>query len=289
MAPLTSGWTDRHRPALAALVVAGTAGALATVEPAAYSLVGVGAVVVTASLALLLDAFAGIVLGFAAAACTIAVQRIAGVWTSDRFAQSFGFTVSLVALGWVCGALAGRLRSRPGEVGQQGALRPAFGSLGLLPEDAALARLEEEILRSRRHRRPLSVLVLRTSTDSGVSAAVRSGSNRAVARVLETLLRDTDVPFALADDEIGAVLPETSQAAAWDLLGPILETAASASFAVREDGERRSVADISELHAGLVALSDDTQSASDLLRKARELAIADEQRLAADAGTRESR
>ncbi len=276
MARLTSASTDRRRAAAAALVAAVAAGALATVEPAAYSLLGVTAVVVTAGSALLLDAFGGIVVGLAAAAVTIAAQRVTGVWTAERFGQSLGFTLCVVALGWLAGLLAARLRARPGESAERGALRPAFGSLGLLPEDAALARLEDEILRSRRHRRPLCVLVLRVAMDGQESAAVRAGATRAVGRVLETLLRDTDVPFALAPHELGAILPETGPDDAWDLLGPILDAAATASFAVRDDGERRSVAELAELHAGLVALRGQEQSADELLAAAVRSALADE-------------
>lgn len=84
-------------------------------EPTAYLIVGICAVVATAVLALFLDAVGGIVLGLVAAESTIVVQRAGGVWTTERFAQSRAFTLALVPLGWCSGRLTGRLRVRVGD------------------------------------------------------------------------------------------------------------------------------------------------------------------------------
>lgn len=156
-------------------------------------------------------------------------------------------------------------------------MTPAYGSLGLLTEDVALARLDDEIVRARRHRRPLTVVVMVvTITEPDLAPRARTAAVRAVARLVETLLRETDVPFALEDGELGAILPETDSASAWDVLGPVLDAATRAAFTVRDDDERRSLVDCAELHAGLAVLGEQHPDAESLVRVARAQAREDE-------------
>lgn len=76
MRKLMSVWTEQHVPVALALVVASLTGAVAMAVAAPYSLYGLAAVVVTAVCALFLDAFGGLVLGFATAAAVVLALRL---------------------------------------------------------------------------------------------------------------------------------------------------------------------------------------------------------------------
>ena len=270
MARLTSDWTDRHVAVAGPLVVSAVAGALATLNEAPYSFLLLGVVVLTVLAALSLDAFGGIVTGFVAAAVVIAARQLGGHWSAEDFGIAVATTGVLVLLGWLTGTASGTLQRRDVVRGSPVWAAPAPGSLGLLSTELAVARLDEEVARARRHRRPLVVVLLSVEfTDDSLDEAARGAARRTVARLVESLVPDTAVPFALAPGEVGAILPETDEAAAWQLLGPVVDAASRASFVVREQDERRSLADCTELHAGLVALSDTAADADALLAAAR--------------------
>lgn len=76
--------------------------------------------------------------------------------------------------------------------------------------------------------------------------------------MVESLLRDTDVPFGVAPDEFGAILPETDSTRGWSVVGPIIDAAGRSTFTDRLSGQRRSVADCAEVCAGLAFLPEDT-------------------------------
>lgn len=173
-------------------------------------------------------------------------------------------TVALVLLGWLCGLLRDGAPSR--SENPEGAPVGVFGSLGLLSADQALARLDEEVIRARRHRRPLTVFLVSTEiTSDDLPASSVSGVHRTVARLVESLVPETAVPFALSAHEVGALLPETDESTAWDLLGPVVDAASRASFSEREQAERHSLVSCAELHAGLVSLSAEHRDADGLL------------------------
>jgi GGDEF domain-containing protein len=274
MRTLISGWTEQHVPIALALVVAALAGGVAVAEPGPYPLIGVAAVLGTALGALFLDAFGGLVVGVAFAAAMILSRRLTDQWTTETFRTALVLVISLLTLGWLVGMIATGLRERrTAEPGEDGAVAPAYGSLGLLTEDVARARLDDEVARARSHHRPLAVVVIGVYiTDDGLDPIARDAAHRAVARLVETLLRDTDVPFALGPNELGAILPETSAAGAWDVVGPVLDAATRAAFTVRQQDERRSLVECAELSAGLAALTDQLTDARALLEIARESA-----------------
>ena len=279
MNKLMSGWTEQHVPVALALVVAVLGGAVAAVEPVPHSLVGVGAVVSTAIGALFFDAFGGLVVGLLAAAAVIVSRQLADRWTAESFLAALALVVALVALGWLAGMVSAGIhrRCRGREEGGENAASPAYGSLGLLTPEIATIRLEEEVARARRHRRPLATVVIRvTVTEQTLDPATRTAAHRAVARLVETLLRDTDVPFALSHTELGAILPETDAAVAWEVVGNVLDAATKAAFTVREQDERRALVDCAELHAGLAVLSDGLSEPGALLAAARRAAGTDE-------------
>jgi GGDEF domain-containing protein len=274
MRTLMSGWTEQHVPIALALVVATLAGGVAVVQPGPYPLVGVAAVLVTALGALFLDAFSGLVLGVGAAAAMILSRRLTDQWTPESFRTSLSLVTCLIVLGWLVGMVSAGIHGRRNaESGGDGAVTPAYGSLGLLTEDVAVARLEDEVGRARSHHRPLAVVVIGVRiTDDGLDPLARDAAHRAVARLVETLLRDTDVPFALRPDELGAILPETDAAGAWDVVGPVLDAATRAAFTVRQRDDRRNLVECAELSAGLAVMTDQLTDAASLLDAAREAA-----------------
>jgi GGDEF domain-containing protein len=279
MGQLTSVWTERHVPVALSLVVAVLTGAVAATELWPHNLVAVGAVLATVLIGLLVDAFGGLVVGLVAAAVTVADEQRAGDWSRRVFGTSVALVVGLVVLGWLVGITArGHLRSR-GSHREAIHVAPAYGSLGLLTADVALARLDEEVARARHHHRPLTALVLLVHiTDDSLDEDARSAARRAVARLLESQLRETDVPFDLGPDQLGAILPETGATAAWDVVGPVLDAASRAAFTVREDDERRRLVDCAELHAGLAVLGEELHDAESLIEAARRSAQADQVR-----------
>lgn len=278
MERLISGWTERHVPVALALAAAVLGGAIAMTGPAPHHLVAVGAVLATALLALFFDAFGGLVIGVAAAAVTVAVKQLRDEWTPLAFGTSVALVVVLTGLGWLAGMVSGGLhRTRGSGPGSSEGLGPAYGSLGLLTAEVARARLDEEVTRARRHGRPLTVAVLRIRiTDDSLDDRARTAARRAAARLVETLLRETDVPFELSEDELAAILPETDGVAAWDVIGPVLDAASRAAFTVREADERRSLVDCAELHVGLAVLGPSLGDADSLVAAARKSARVDE-------------
>ena len=265
MARVTTDWTDQHISVVGALLSTAITGGLAALGEGQYALWGLGALLLTVAGAMATDAFGGIVFGFVGAAVVIAARRLGDDWTAADFAFSASLSFCLVVVGWATGMASVRMRPAL-EVRALGDAEPAFGSLGLLPAPLALARLDEEVARARRHGRPLTVVLVSVEiTDEALTHAGRSAVHRTVARLVESLVPDTAVPFALGPAEVGAILPETDEQEAWQLLGPVVDAAGRASFTVREADERRSLVDCAELHAGLVSLSEDTPDADRLL------------------------
>ncbi len=278
MRKLISAWTEQHLPVALALVVAILAGGVAATEVAPYSLYAVAAVVATALGALFFDAFGGLVLGVTAAAAIVLALRLGDRWESASFVTDLALVLGLVALGWLVGMVSAGIHARRSPAdNESGTVAPAYGSLGLVTADVAVARLDEELLRARSHGRPLSVVVIRvTITESGLDVSARDAAQRAVARLVESMLRETDVPFASGPDEFGAILPETDVATVWEVVGPVLDAASRAAFTVRETDERRSLVDCAELFVGLAGLDDQTSDATALLQAAQRSAGVDE-------------
>jgi hypothetical protein len=277
MRRLTSDWTDRHLPVALALVVAVVGGAVAAAAPLPYSVVGVLLLAVTAVGALFLDALGGLVLGVVTAGGVVLSRRLGGSWTAGDFPESLALCLATVALGWLTGLASTAIRVPQDPRRDSAAPMPAYGSLGLMTAEPARARLDEEVVRARRHRRPLTVVVVGvTITDPSLDEATRTAARRTVARLVESEVRDSDVPFALDAHHVGAILPETDAAAAWDVVGPVLDAAARATFTVREYDERRRLVDCADLHAGLAGLSDRIPDADTLLEAARAAAQVDQ-------------
>lgn len=253
---LTSVWTERHGSVATAFVVAFAASLAGVIDaPSVAVWVGV-AVATTAVLGLGTDRFGGFVVGLVAAAVVIAARRALGPWGPDAFWLSLVQTFALVATGVTSGGAGLVLRGRDGDAASSSLPGPAFRSLGLLEADVAMVRLDEEVERALAHRRPLTLVLVHTEIiDPALDAEARRRAIRAVARIFEGRLRETDVPFAVSADRLGAILPEKTSMAAWEAVGHVMDAITEGRFAARSDVGSRALADAVRLHVGLVELS----------------------------------
>lgn len=267
---LLQAWSGQHARLAGLVVMVVASQTAAAFEPGHYRYLAGLVLVTTVLAALLFDGFGGIVVGVTGAAALVAVKQRTGAWTDDSFVVSLALVVGLVASGWFAGMVSSDLHNRPLSRGVGFETASAQGSLGLLDQEAALARLDEEMVRARVHRRPLTVLLLTVETAHDLSAQARDSAERTIARLLETLLRDTDVPFALSAAEFGAILPETDAAGAYDVIGPVLDAASQAAFTVRDHaGERRKFSEVAEVSVGLASSAGGYADSDALLRAAR--------------------
>jgi hypothetical protein len=211
----TPGWTEQHRRVAAAIVVMSTASLVGLSDSPTVAVWVGAAVAITAVLSLATEPFAGFVVGLAAAAAVIATRRVLGPWGPDAFWLSTAQTAALVATAPPADGQGRRCVRGRGSRRLRSSLEPAFGSLGLLEADVAMARLEEEVERAAEHRRPLALILIDTEVvDVSLDAEARRSALRALARIFEGRLREGDVPFAIAADRLGAILPETTSSAA---------------------------------------------------------------------------
>lgn len=272
MAQRISAWTELHSTVAVTVVVICLALLVGLMEPPPYSFIVAGAIATTAVVALALDPLGGLVAGLAGAAAVIAAKQLSGAWTADTFWTSLAETTAFLVVGVVAGWLAVRLRrADTPATDATTTFGPAYGSLGLLPADVARARLEDEVDRSSRHRRPLTLLVVQSRlTDGSISSEGVEAAYRSVARLLESRLRATDVPFALTRDRLGAILVETDRAGAWQVAGPLLESVHDTRFTTRSDGRTHELADVLDLDIGIATLGTRVCSAAGML----DLAIA---------------
>lgn len=251
----TLGWTERHLSVavLVVLIVVGTLGATRGAVPAA--IVAAAAIAAVALVALAFDAWAGIVLGIVAAAGFVFLREQLGMWTVKDFGTGATTVVSVLLIGWAAGwtgsALRVPRRARPEATGQPP--RAAFGSLGMLDSEAGVLRLEEEIARAVTYQRPLSLIAIQVEADEAGGAGSHQ-LQRAAARAMENLLRDVDVPYALARNRFVAILPETNRAAATVALGRIFDEALGASY-VDPSGTRVSMAEAAGLYGSATTIT----------------------------------
>lgn len=272
---MTSGWTELHLPLVAATLVAGVASwtAAGVGGPAGLAIVGVIAVV--GLVALLADAFFGIVAGLLGAAATVFAITTTHPHRGLADAALYAATAVLVL---VFGALTGsvgegiRRGRRRAERIAAGAVAPTQGSLGLMSAADAHLRLEEEIIRAQLHARPLSIAAVTMATyGDELSPESLRRAQRAVARVLDTELRPTDIPFAgEKPGEFGVIMVETEAGSAGDVLESALILARDAMFADRETGERRYVGDVAFVLLGVAEVGDRVDSTESVLAAMRD-------------------
>lgn len=263
----TSAWTEAHtRVALLLLVVliGSFAGLL---EPFPTPLWVALAVAITALVALAFDPFGGAVVGLVVASGLVGMRRLSGDWAPEVFWILLIEITAILAVGLMGGFAGDALRQiGTNDESRAGLMEPVFGSLGLLDRDVALIRLEEEVERARDHRRPLTLLLIETDiTDPSLGPEAKDGAYRAVARLVESRMREDHVPFAANVDRLGAVMPETTTADAWQYVGEILDAVTSGRFMDRSLGKQRRLSDAVEVHVGLSGMSPSRSSRDALL------------------------
>jgi GGDEF domain-containing protein len=89
-----------------------------------------------------------------------------------------------------------------------------------------------------------------------------------VARLVESRCQEQDVPFALDETRLGVICPETSTALVWDMVGRLLESAGTATFAFGPGRELRALAEAVEITAGIAQQSPQRPNATELLDEA---------------------
>jgi len=89
---------------------------------------------------------------------------------------------------------------------------------GLANRRRLVERLKEEVERSRRYGRPLSLILLDLDHFKGVNDACGHAAGdevlRVTARAMESVCRDLDVPGRMGGEEFAVILPETDAAGA---------------------------------------------------------------------------
>lgn len=259
-----------HRGTLPVAICVAVAGISSVAGVAGSTRVAIAvaiAVTLTAVVALFLDPVSGAMVALGTSSALILGRRVIGPWGEDEFWLALLQTVGLFSTGAAAGRAGRELRRSERFVEDAPSLlpEPVFGSLGLLDADVALARLEEEVERAVRHRRPLCIVLIDVKVDEPLSAHGTRNARRAVCRIFESRLRATDVPFALAEDRLGAILPETNVGAAWERVGAILDGIGDGRFRVRDGSVDGLLGDVVHLEVGVAELRESTPSADALL------------------------
>ena len=257
---LTSAWTDAHLGLVAGAAILALLGMLAsggslTSPDVALSTLGIA--ILTFVLASLTDAFGGMLVGLVSSAAFTAVHQYVPVAHPVGFGTQALTLGLLFLLGMTSGLVADRVRRTRRISARSGghAIQPVEGSLGLMSSSDAALALAHEQARAELHQRPLTTAtILVEITDGSLGDEEVRRARRAVARSLETELRVTDIVYVDTEGRLGAILPETGVAAALDVVESALIVARAATFADREQGHRKPVADVAELRVELTPL-----------------------------------
>ncbi len=251
--PRTSVWTDAHLGLITGATILAALGALAasgSAGPADVALSTLAVTLTTFVIASFTDAFGGMLVGLIASAVFTAIHQ----YLPDAAPMSFAIQALtlglLLLLGMTSGLVADRVRRGRRIATRNGgqAIATVEGSLGLLTAADAELTLDHERVRAQLHGRPLTtVLIDVVITEMGLTSEEVRRARRAVARSLETELRVTDIVYLDAEDRFGAILPETTQDAASDIVESALIVARAATFADRRAGHRRPVAEVATL------------------------------------------
>ena len=267
----TPAWTDTtvHLLACAAALVG--CGVLAGADSPDIALACAAIAIICCLSAVRFDAFIGLAVGLVGAAALVAVRMVIGEWSSATILLIVSESIALVALGWLAGSLGGRLRrlARTWDSESGRSVAAVYNSLGLLAFDQARGRLDEEVARSRRSQTPLALLLVRVEiADEEVSSQSRVAVHRAIARLVEAGVGEYDVPFAMSESEIGAILVGATDDQAWRTIVPLVERVPGVTFADRQTGQRRRAVDVARISTGL-ALAHETSTSESLMAQAR--------------------
>ncbi|MGI9180299.1 MAG: hypothetical protein ACR2H9_07365 [Longimicrobiaceae bacterium] len=271
MTRLTPEWTEAHARLLPVLVTAAVGTAVAAWGDDLWLALAISVLfAATAVVGLTFEPFIALVVGLVGAACMILLEQLSGVWVRPAFAASALQTAFFIATGLLAGIAGNALRRIPIRAGEASASleEPTiFYSLGLLRSDLGELRLEEEVERARLHHRPLAILRVVTDLreEAGLSPAEQGGLYRTVARLVGSMLRPTDVPFAYEECRLGAILPETHAAGALLVLSPIVDAVTHATFLVRSKGGGLCLHDYARVYFAFALFPEHGETAAELL------------------------
>ncbi len=258
----------------AALVVATAAvvlalGLLAGQDGPRVALVSALVTMAVGAAAAMLDGLLGMFVGLFGSVLVVAAHRAWGGWDVGDVAQA----VLVIGLGWAAGMTGSYARrtARHLATPPHGAVTPSLHTLGLLDAASARLRIDEELHRRAGTDRALTVVLIRLDVlgDLAVDEPVHRSVTKAVARAVESSTRETDVPFALTEEILGVVLPDTGEGHAWRVLGRLVQDTLATSFAHRADGGRVRLRDAVALHTVLVTADESTRTADHLLGPGR--------------------
>lgn len=228
------------------------------------------AVLTVSVAAILTDAQIGFFAGLVGAAAVIGIQRSIGEWTTAFFGLHLLVAVLLVSLGVCAGKLGSILRMLAAGSDASTGVDPAFGSMGLLRDVDARRRIDAEIVRARIHDRPLSLLVIDVLIDPSVDIDTRHTTQRAVVRLIESLLRPTDLPFAFSAHEFGVILPETDRQSAWHVSAPLIDALSHTTLPAESAQRRIKLTEIASIRTAFTEVDQNVASSSDLITTARD-------------------
>lgn len=266
---LTPVWTDTHFRLFAVLLFAVSATALAAAAEAPWvAALTALLVLLTAIASLCLDTFIAVFVGFASAAVIIAVKRWLGEWTPAEFYGSLAAALLMVATAASGGIAAAALRRLAQAAGAKTAAQSVFGSMGLLSAELGEIRLDSEVQRARKYNRPLALLRVAVTFRDPVAleSETKEAVSRAVARLIESMVRVIDVPFAFSADHIVVILPETRVQDAWLVMARLAEAVELATFTAGADRARHQVRDYASLGIAVASFPENGADARDLLR-----------------------
>lgn len=266
--PVRAVWTEfRARFAMAGVLLV-AAGVLVGNEEGLTRLVLLLVVVLSVASALALDGYVGVVVGLAGAVVVIVSRRLVGAFSAKYFFVICVEIITVITLPWVVGLLGHHLRQSLAHMS-----RPALGTLtsvrnsaGMLAAPAGTVRLDEEIERVGRTGELLALLVIAHQPLAGVDAAAREGAARAIVRHMESVLRDSDVPFAVDDETVAVILPATDAVDALEVTGRVTLAAAEATVTDPVTRATFRVADNVEVRTTLVFADHRTVDGQALLR-----------------------
>lgn len=186
----------------------------------------------------------------------VLLRLVTGIWIEAERAQN------IVELGLLTITLLSALRihilwtKQAQELASLRSLRDVLvadeGGSGLLPREVAELRLQEELGRAKLFRRPLGLLLIEIAAhqDQQIEPADLEEVDRAITRQLSSASLLHDIPFRLAADSVGLIMPERNWEQLYIDADKIIEAINGAAL-VDELGGTRSVLRYAGIQYGL--------------------------------------
>lgn len=263
-------WTESQSGALLLGLVLGFVGFLGGLDVLSLRVSTVVLIGLEVLLALPWGAMGGLLVGLLTGASYVATHVMTGQWRSDNAAVLLVTLVAMIGCGWLCGSTGSRLRRRDLDRGREPAAAGAGGSQGMLDAQEVGAFLEAEFERAVSYDRPLAVLSVRAEFDPDLSEAARRRASRAVARAVANVPVPGMMPFLLADDRFGAVLPEHDGSRSLGVAASLMLEIENSTFSDRDSVEPVKLSDAVHVEIGQAVMTPTLDSAADLLAIANE-------------------